>query len=82
MTNTQERRTRQDRRKIDSAPPEGWKDRRRKAERRIPEIIEQEFSEAEWALYFGDIKKSPVQPLLATPLLIDQASDVLNRIRD
>jgi hypothetical protein len=78
MTNSQERRNRHDRRMVDCAPPQGWKDRRRTAERRFPDIVEQEVSDAEWALYFG----GQVQTLIANTLQIDEASEVLNRIRD
>lgn len=77
-----ERRDRHDRRVIDAAPPPGWKDRRRNAERRIPELVEQEVSEADWALYFGGITKVPAQTLVTSTLQIDKAAEVLNRIRD
>lgn len=82
MTNSQERRNRQDRRLVDCAPPQGWKERRHTAERRIPEIIEQEVSDSEWARYFGDKAKTQVQTLIANTLQIDKASEVLSRIRD
>ena len=41
-----------DRRVDDIGPPSGWQDRRKRVERRIPEAVEIQFSEAEWALYF------------------------------
>ncbi len=82
MTHSQERRNRQDRRLVDCAPPQGWKDRRRTAERRIPDITEQEVSDAEWARYFGDKAKTQVRTLIANTLQIDKASEVLSRIRD
>ncbi|MBP5996646.1 MAG: hypothetical protein KA535_01730 [Azonexus sp.] len=41
-----------DRRVDDIGPPSGWQDRRKRVERRIPETVEIEVSEAEWALYF------------------------------
>ncbi|MCK6406723.1 MAG: hypothetical protein L6Q60_12000 [Rhodocyclaceae bacterium] len=41
-----ERRRLIDRREIEKGPPTGWKDRRRTAERRIPEVRESAF--AEW----------------------------------
>lgn len=41
-----ERRLMADRRQAESGPPSGWRDRRRKAERRIPEVREAAF--AEW----------------------------------
>ena len=82
MTNSQERRNRLDRRIIDCAPPHGWKDRRRTAERRIPEIVELDVSDAEWAQYFGDVAKVRAQALVVNSLQLDKASEVLNRIRD
>jgi len=42
-----ERRRLAERREAESGPPPGWKDRRRAAERRIPEVCEAAF--AEWA---------------------------------
>lgn len=35
-----------------SAPPSGWKERRRKTERRIPTVEETTVSEDEWLAYF------------------------------
>jgi hypothetical protein len=43
----------QDRRDEDRGPPCGWKDRRRKAERRIPTVEETDMSESQWLNYFG-----------------------------
>jgi hypothetical protein len=82
MTNSQERRNQHDRRLIDCAPPQGWKDRRRTAERRIPELVEQEVSDAEWAQYFGGVAKARAQALVVNNLQLDNASEVLSRIRD
>ena len=42
----------EDRRIEDVGPPKGWQDRRKRVERRIPETVEIEVSEAEWAAYF------------------------------
>ena len=42
----------EDRRVEDIGPPKGWQDRRKRVERRIPETVEIEVSEAEWAAYF------------------------------
>jgi hypothetical protein len=41
-----ERRLAVDRRLAESGPPSGWRDRRREAERRIPEVLDAAF--AEW----------------------------------
>lgn len=38
-----ERRDRVDRREVENGPPNGWKDRRRNAERRIPAVAEVPF---------------------------------------
>lgn len=37
-----------DRRVEDTGPPKGWHDRRTKAERRLPMVQEDAFTEAEW----------------------------------
>ena len=52
---TEDRRQRTDRRDpdADQGPPTGWPDRRRHAERRLPEIEESDLSEEEWAAYFS-----------------------------
>ena len=42
----------EDRRIEDIGPPKGWQDRRKRVERRIPETVEIEVSDAEWAAYF------------------------------
>lgn len=52
-----ERRNQVDRRDEDQGPPAGWRERRRHAERRIPEIEEQVLSEEEWLHYFSPPKK-------------------------
>ena len=38
----------QDRRDKDSGPPQGWRDRRATAERRLPLVQEDALTEAEW----------------------------------
>ena len=38
----------QDRRGEDSGPPQGWRDRRATAERRLPLVQEDALTEAEW----------------------------------
>lgn len=52
MNRTDNRSGCEDRRVEDVGPPEGWRDRRKRVERRIPETVEIEVSEAEWAAYF------------------------------
>lgn len=53
MNSTKERRLADDRRQEEVGPPSGWKDRRRRTERRIPELSECDVSEEEWDFYFG-----------------------------
>lgn len=69
-----ERRDLNDRRDEDQGPPEGWRDRRRHAERRIPQIEEQVLSEEEWSQYFFAPKKCP-QPDAIEPELSAAAFD-------
>lgn len=37
-----------DRRVNDVGPPEGWKERRRSVERRMPSVVEDEFTRSDW----------------------------------
>lgn len=53
MNSTKERRLADDRRQEEVGPPSGWKDRRRRTERRIPKLSECDVSEEEWDFYFG-----------------------------
>lgn len=69
-----ERRTVNDRRDDDQGPPAGWRERRRHAERRIPQIEEQVLSEEEWSQYFFAPKKGP-QPDAMEPELSDAPLD-------
>jgi hypothetical protein len=53
MAPTKDRRKQPDRRTRDGGPPQGWKERRRHVERRMPEVTEISFREwltrlAEW----------------------------------
>jgi hypothetical protein len=77
MVTNNERRAINDRRDDDNGPPHGWKERRRRAERRIPEIGEQVISESEWQLYFGN--PNPVAPMLAPAS--EAASDIFDKVR-
>jgi hypothetical protein len=60
MSNKFERRDTDDRRQEEFGPPQGWRDRRRQTERRMPEIDEFEVSELEWEVYFGSLRQAPV----------------------
>lgn len=78
MSDKSERRACADRRQLEMVPPCGWKDRRRRTERRIPELSECQVSEAEWLAYFGGI----VRPTLAAGVVArtDVAAEVFARI--
>lgn len=75
MTNNTERRAPSDRRDDDNGPPHGWKDRRRRTERRIPAIEEQTISEDEWEHYFGNRNAA------AKSTESEVAADVFDRAR-
>jgi len=76
MSDKVERRDCADRRQDDIGPPSGWKDRRRRTERRIPELDECEFTESQWLTYFGGAGK----PALAGGS--ELAAEVFDRIRE
>jgi hypothetical protein len=57
MGDSQDRRSGLDRRKRDSGPPNGWADRRKQAERRLPAAEETELSADEFAKLFGTTGK-------------------------
>lgn len=56
------------RRDDDRGPPEGWRERRRHAERRFPQIEEQVLSEEEWFRYFFAPKKGPLSDAVVTEI--------------
>lgn len=60
MRSKREPRDSADRRQEELGPPQGWKDRRRRTERRMPEINEFVVSEAEWLSYFGAARTVPM----------------------
>ena len=73
----------EDRRIEDIGPPEGWRDRRKRVERRIPNTEEVEVSDAEWAEYFANPAKKATNP--AKKATADEhaaAADVLDRVRN
>lgn len=75
---SKERRTRSDRREIDLGPPNTRVERRRKAERRLPEAAEAELSADEFAKYFG----SAATKVPKESEQIEQGAEVLERVRD
>lgn len=80
MNNESERRDCADRRQDEIGPPRGWKDRRRRTERRIPALAEYEVSESEWLAYFG----SAGRPAITAGGIAsgELASEVFDRIRE
>ncbi len=81
MNNNNERRRVDDRRQKDIGPPSGWRDRRRRAERRLPELSEFVLSEADFQTYFGPHGNCATRPGAST-LAAENACDVFARIRD
>jgi hypothetical protein len=68
-----------DRREEESGPPHGWKDRRRRTERRIPEIVEFVATESEWLMYFGPASQpDPAANVRAG----SEATDIFDHLRD
>jgi hypothetical protein len=52
MNTTDKRAPREDRRLEDVGPPDGWRERRKHVERRIPMALEVEVSAEDWEAYF------------------------------
>lgn len=74
-----ERRAQGDRRQRDIGPPEGWGERRRRTERRLPAAEDTEMSADEFARLFGAAIAKAATP---DDHLLEQAADVLSRARD
>lgn len=68
-----------DRRIEDIGPPSGWKDRRRHVERRIPETLEIEVTEAEWVLFFESRTTAEAPP--ETTAQQEVAANIFDRAR-
>ncbi|MDD2665330.1 MAG: hypothetical protein PHD19_16435 [Dechloromonas sp.] len=81
MNNNNDRRVVNDRRQDDIGPPSGWRDRRRRAERRLPELREFVMSEVDFQNYFG-APGPAAAPAAAGILATDDAFDSFARIRD
>lgn len=58
MSKDTSQRKSEDRRTEDHGPPNGWRDRRRTVERRLPSVEEAVISESEWHKYFVAGKKA------------------------
>ena len=66
----------QDRRNRDTGPTAGCTERRFHAERRLPQVVEQSISDAEWRVYFG---KRVGWPMRAVNLR-DTPADIPDRL--
>lgn len=80
MRTKREARDTADRRQEELGPPQGWKDRRRRTERRMPEISEFVVSESEWLSYFGAVRSAPMAANTLTTG--DVAADIFDGIRN
>lgn len=78
MAVSMERRQRSERRHGDCGPPKGCCERRRRTERRLPELVEATISDSEWEKFFG--RTTDVSTNRGDPL--DQAAEVFGRARD
>lgn len=75
MNTTDKRGPSEDRRLEDVGPPDGWRERRKHVERRIPTALEVEVSAEDWEAYF-------VKPLKAKAHHEQEAAgDVFERAR-
>jgi hypothetical protein len=75
MNKANKRGPHEDRRIKDAGPPDGWRDRRRQVERRIPAAEEVEMSAEDWETYFVKPAKKTTQQEH------EAAADVLGRVR-
>jgi hypothetical protein len=71
--------TRTERRLDDLGPPQGWKERRRHPERRLPAAEEIAVSDSEWESYFGASMRISIRE--ASGEQIEVAADVFSRVR-
>ena len=78
MPQTADRRARDDQRLVDTGPPRGCCERRRRAERRLPSIEESTISDAEWERLFG----SHLRDQTASNPLLDQAAEIFDRAKN
>ena len=70
-----ERRLANDRRNQDQGPPQGWNERRRSVERRLPEVAEDVVSHEVWEEYFaGYVAKLAAKAEEVQALAAEQAN--------
>lgn len=76
-----ERRLGGERRRQDSGPPAGWRERRRSVERRQPDVGLVQVSDSDWEKYFGRRAGTAAVPTAGgDPFEI--SSTVFDRVRD
>jgi len=80
MQNKENRRCTNDRRHTDYGPPSGWRERRRRTERRLPTLAEEELTESQFLIYFGE--RSTFDSDEETTEVQIIAAEVLSRSRD
>lgn len=76
MTAGKCRREQPDRRKEDIGPPQGWRERRRSVERRLPEVREAEISECEFMQMFLSARQTLRESLAGDELMAPQQQPV------
>jgi len=78
MAESIERRQRNERRHSEYGPPKGCCERRRRTERRLPELVEATISDSDWEKLFGQTAATSTNRGDA----LDQAAEVFGRARD
>jgi hypothetical protein len=68
-----------ERRQLESGPPSGWAERRRRVERRLPVAEEAEVSAEDWEKFFGNVGGATPDRNVVT---FDLAAEVFDRVRD
>jgi len=72
-----ERRSTEDRRQSDGGPPDGWKERRRSVERRLPVVGA--LTEAEWLHHFEIFHRALGRPLPLPVTAVEERECVVAR---
>lgn len=81
MGDGMERRLGGERRRQDSGPPAGWRERRRSVERRRPDVGMVQVSDSDWEKYFGRRAATVAAPTTGGDPL-EMSSTVFDRVRD
>ncbi len=80
MQTNEKRQSSADRRHRDYGPPSGWRERRRRTERRLPTLAEEELSESQFLIYFGE--RTTIDDGEETTEVEIIAAEILSRSRD